>query len=95
RAFVEKVPPPPNIKAYALQTFLPQLLPSEKDSRPDGKSSVVAKKPSDLGDCPISNALEQQVHSIKTQLRKMILSYAFCLWADLTDSNFISSRLNT
>ena len=33
RTFVEKVAPPPNIKVYALQTFLPQLLPLEKDSR--------------------------------------------------------------
>ncbi|KAI5277429.1 Protein Fam83A [Manis pentadactyla] len=29
----------------------------------------------------------RQIHSIKTQLRKMILSYAFCLRADLTHSN--------
>lgn len=29
----------------------------------------------------------RQIYSIKTQLRKMILSYAFCLRADLTHSN--------
>lgn len=43
RTFVEKVPPPPNIKVYALQTFLPQLLPLEKDGRADGKSVTTCK----------------------------------------------------
>ena len=43
RTFAEKVPPSPRHQSFCSQTFLPQLLPSEKDSRADKKSATMCK----------------------------------------------------
>ena len=43
RTFAEKVPPSSRHQSFCSQTFLPQLLPSEKDSQADEKSARTCK----------------------------------------------------